>query len=60
MSVKNSRIEKGYTQEQMARWIEISLRTYQNIEKRHDCTVKIAKELSKIFEKTIEEIFTKD
>lgn len=60
MSVKNSRIEKGYTQEQMARWIEISLRTYQNIEKRNDCTVKIAKELSKIFEKTIEEIFTKD
>lgn len=60
MSVKSTRNEKGFTQEQMARWMEVSLRTYQNIEKRNDCTVKLAKELSKIFEKPIEEIFEKD
>lgn len=60
MTVKNSRNEIGYTQEQMARWLEISLRTYQNIEKRNDCTVKIAKEISKILKKPIEEIFKND
>lgn len=60
MSVKNSRNEKGYTQEQVARWMEVSLRTYQNIEKRNDCTVKLAKKLSEIFKKTIEEIFIND
>jgi len=60
MSVKNSRIEKGYTQEQVARYMEVSLRTYQNIEKRNDCTVKLAKIISEMFKKTIEEIFTKD
>ena len=60
MSVRESRNEKNYTQEQVARKLEISLRTYQNIEKRNDTTVKIAKEISKIFEKSIEEIFTKE
>lgn len=45
------------TQEDMARLLGITLRTYQNIEKRKDCTVKLAKNISVILGKPIEELF---
>lgn len=57
MSLKETRIKNGFTQEQLARKVNVSLRTYQNIERRNDTTVKIAKEISRVFGETIEEIF---
>lgn len=60
MSLKETRNEKGWTQDKVAKWLDMNLRTYQNIEKRNDTTVKIALEISKLFKKPIEEIFTKE
>jgi DNA-binding XRE family transcriptional regulator len=58
MALKESRIKMGFTQEQLARLLNISLRTYQNIEKRNDTTVRIAKNLAVLLGETIEEIFS--
>lgn len=58
MSLKTHRNKIGLTQEEMARLLNISLRTYQNIEKRNDTTVKIAKSIAAILGGTIEEIFS--
>lgn len=57
MSLKDNRIKNGFTQEEMARMLGITLRTYQNIEKRNDTTVKLAKNIAIIFDTPIEEIF---
>lgn len=60
MSLKTSRLEMNLTQEEMARALDISLRAYQNMEKRNDAKVKIALSISVILNKTIEEIFKED
>ena len=58
MALKEYRIKMGMTQEQLARILDISLRTYQNIEKKNDTTVKLAKNISVILGASIEEIFS--
>lgn len=60
MSLKSNRIKNNFTQEEMARMLGVTLRTYQNIEKRNDTTVKIAKNIAIIFDTPIEEIFNED
>lgn len=60
MALKKYRMKIGMTQEQLARLLGITLRTYQNIEKRNDTTVKIAKNLAVILGGTIEEIFSEE
>ena len=57
MSLKEYRMKMGFTQEEIARLLDIPLRTYQNYEKRNDTTVKIAKNIAIIFGCSIEEIF---
>ena len=57
MSLKKYRIKMGFTQEELARLLNIPLRTYQNIEKRNDTTIKIAKKISVLLNAPIEEIF---
>lgn len=57
MSLKSNRIKNNFTQEEMARMLGVTLRTYQNIEKRNDTTVKIARNIAIIFDTPIEEIF---
>lgn len=57
MTLKKERLKRNLTQEEMARLLGITLRTYQNIEKRNDTTVKIAMKIAIIFNSTIEEIF---
>lgn len=57
MALKDYRIKRGMTQEQLARLLGVTLRTYQNIEKRNDTTVKIARNLSLLLSGSIEEIF---
>lgn len=60
MSLKKERLKRNITQEEMARILGITLRTYQNIEKRNDTTVRIAKNIAVIFSCTIEEIFKEE
>lgn len=60
MSLKTNRIKNNFTQEEMARMLGVTLRTYQNIEKRNDTTVKIAKNIAIIFDTPIEEIFSEE
>lgn len=60
MSLKKSRLEMNLTQEDMARMLGISLRAYQNMEKRNDAKVRIALNIAVIFGKRIEEIFKED
>ena len=57
MGLKEHRLKMNFTQEELARLLNIPLRTYQNIEKRNDTTVKIAKNIAVIFGCSIEEIF---
>lgn len=45
------------TQEDMAELLNISRRTYQTIEKKNDCQLKTAIEISKIFNNNIYKIF---
>lgn len=59
MGLKEKRIEKNMTQEEVARKSDIGLRTYQNIEKRNDTTLKNAKKISEALEESIENIFFK-
>lgn len=60
MSLKKHRIKNKFTQEEMARMLGITLRTYQNMEKRNDTTVKMAKNIALIFDTPIEEIFLEE
>lgn len=57
MGLKEFRIKRGMTQEQVARLADISLRTYQNIEKNNNTTLRTARNISLILCGTIEEIF---
>lgn len=57
MGLKEFRLKRGMTQEQVARLADISLRAYQNIEKTNNTTLKNARNISLILCGTIEEIF---
>lgn len=59
MSLKNYRINKKITQEEVARATNINLRTYQNIERTNDCKLKLAKQISNFFNDNIDNIFYK-
>ena len=53
--IKKSRIEKGYTQEDVARKLDISLRHYQKIESYNAFpSVIIAIHLSSLFCRTVD------
>lgn len=58
--LKEERLKKKLTQEEIARKINTSLRTYQNIEKRNDCNVKKALKIAKILNEPIEKIFAEE
>ena len=60
MGLKEHRLKMGFTQEELARLLNIPLKTYQNIEKRNDTTVKIAKNISVLLNAAIEEIFSEE
>lgn len=60
MGLKEYRIKKGLTQESVARKADISLRTYQNVEKNNNTMLITAKKISKVFGKSIEEVFYYD
>ncbi|MEN6348284.1 MAG: helix-turn-helix transcriptional regulator [Syntrophomonas sp.] len=49
--IKNGRIKKGYTQEQIARILDVPLRTYQYIEyEQHEPKVLLALRVCKLLE----------
>lgn len=58
MALKDYRLKNNLTQEEFARILGITLRTYQNIEKRNDTTVRLAKNIAIILGASIEEIFS--
>lgn len=60
MALKDYRIKSNLTQEELARILGITLRTYQNIEKRNDTTVRLAKNIAVILGASIEEIFSEE
>lgn len=55
--LKEYREKKGITQEQLAREINVSTRTIQNIERTNKTYVNIAIKISKVLGYTVEEIF---
>lgn len=57
--LKEWRIKKGLTQEQLARAIDVSLRTIYNIEKTNKTDIETALKISKILNVPIEVIFSK-
>lgn len=57
-SVRELRREKNWTQEELARKVLVSRQTIISLEQgRYDPSIQLAFRLSRIFEKTIEEIF---
>lgn len=58
--LKYYRMKKGYSQEKLARAVDVSLRTIQNIERKNNTDVKTAIKISKVLEVTIEELFKEE
>lgn len=58
--LKFYREKKKITQEKLAREVEVSTRTIQNIEKTNKTDVSIAIRISKVLGYTVEEIFDKE
>lgn len=58
MSLRNARLERGFTQEELSRILNICLRTYQNYEKNNNCSVQLAISIAVVLGKTVEEIFS--
>ena len=56
-NVKNIRLEKGYTQEELARKIDISWRTLQKIEAGANTTIYVALKLKKALKCKLEDLF---
>lgn len=57
MGLKEFRLKKGLTQEELARLADIKLRTYQNIEKRNNTDIITARNIALMLASTIEEVF---
>lgn len=58
LNLKELRIEKGLTQEEVAKAIGISTSYYGMIEiGRRKSTLKVAKKIANFYEKTIDDIF---
>lgn len=58
MGLKEYRLMRGMTQEEVARLADITLKTYQNIEKRNNTNIVTAKNISIMLgADTIEECF---
>lgn len=49
-----------FTQDDMGKFLNITTRTYQRIEKENDCKLSQAKSISEIFGDTIDNIFYKE
>lgn len=59
MTLKKVREKTGMTQDEIAKLIEIPVRTYQRIEKENTCRLETAYSISQVLGKSIEEIFFK-
>lgn len=59
MTLKKTRIEKGLTQEELARITNLSVSTIAKAEKKNSCSLENAKKIADTLEKSIEEIFFK-
>ncbi|GEQ27711.1 helix-turn-helix transcriptional regulator [Clostridium butyricum] len=57
MTLKEMRIKKGLTQEELARKTELSLSTIVKAERKNTCNLDTARKIANALEKTIEEIF---
>lgn len=57
MNVKNKRIEKKLTQQELADKTEIQVRVLQRIEKENTCTVKNAIKIARALNTTVEDLF---
>lgn len=55
--LKEYRLKKGITQEELARAINVTVRTIHNIEKTNKTDINTALKISKILGATVEEIF---
>lgn len=55
--LKFYREKRGMTQEELARQVDVSTRTIQNIERSNNTNVHIAIKIAKILKHTVEEIF---
>lgn len=59
MTLKDARLEKKLTQEELARLADLSVSTIAKAERKNSCNLETAKKISDILEKSIEEIFFK-
>lgn len=57
MQLKKVRLQKGLTQAQIARLLEIDQNAYARIERTGKCNLQTAYCIAKILDSTIEEIF---
>lgn len=59
MTIKEKRIEIGYTQQKLADVTGIQVRVLQRIERENNCSLINAMKLSKALDEPIEELFKK-
>lgn len=59
MTLKEKRIEKNLTQEELARKAEVSVSTIAKAERKNTCSLETAKKISEILGESIENIFFK-
>ncbi len=58
-SIRELRAERGWTQADLGELLDVSRQTVNALEtRRHDPSLTLAFEIAKIFEKSIESIFT--
>lgn len=57
MTMKSKREEWKLTQDEMAKLLEIPVRSYQLIEQKNSCSLRRAYSISQVLGCTIEEIF---
>ena len=56
MEIRNLRIERGWSQEQLAEFSGLSVRTIQRIERGQPCGLESLKSLAAVFEVNINEL----
>ena len=57
--LKEYRLKKGITQEELARAINVTVKTIHNIEKTNKTDINTALKISKILEEPVDKIFAK-